>query len=200
MVISLLLVLFGGITSFAFRNRRKLEKHNELISESMGRHKATLDKVADGIITCNEGGLIETINQAALQLFGYLPQEIIGQSLTRLLPELQASVVTLPVISASNEPKDAAVTRHEVSGFRKGGASFLAEVAISHVYLVKHFLFTLVVRDITERKRIEAALIEKDINEKQRPAIALINCAARMCNLSCYSHHIHRIVLVRSAP
>ncbi len=50
-----------------------------------------LQNVADGIVTIDEGGLIESFNRSAQRLFGYAEQEVIGQPLGLILaPEVDA--------------------------------------------------------------------------------------------------------------
>jgi CheY-like chemotaxis protein len=54
---------------------------NAALADSEARAQAVLQNVADGIVTADEGGLIESFNQSARRLFGYTEEEVIGQPL-----------------------------------------------------------------------------------------------------------------------
>ena len=51
------------------------------------RVNTVVDSVGEGIITINAEGMIETFNRAASQIFGYAPEEVVGTSIQRLMPE-----------------------------------------------------------------------------------------------------------------
>ena len=45
-----------------------------------------IDSAAAGIITIDDEGIVESVNSAAEKLFGYRPDEIVGQSVSLLMP------------------------------------------------------------------------------------------------------------------
>jgi two-component system, LuxR family, sensor kinase FixL len=55
--------------------------------ESESRLRAIIDNAIDGIITIDQRGLIETLNPAAAKIFGYSPEEVVGQNVKILMPE-----------------------------------------------------------------------------------------------------------------
>jgi PAS domain S-box-containing protein len=112
------------------------------------RIRAILDSALDSIITIDEHGVVETYNPAAAQMFGYNAEDVIGQSLHRLVPALQ-SVETYLMGS-----------RREVMGQRQDGTAFPMELAVSEMHLGQRRLAVGIVRDITEPKRAEEALIQ----------------------------------------
>ena len=57
------------------------------LQESEARLRAVVDTAVDGIITINAEGLIDTVNQAACRMFGFTAQELLGESVTVLMPE-----------------------------------------------------------------------------------------------------------------
>jgi two-component system, sensor histidine kinase and response regulator len=112
------------------------------------RIRAILDSALDGIITMDEHGVVETYNPAAAQMFGYGAEDVIGQNLHRLVPELQG--VETQLIGS----------RREVIGRRQDGTEFHMELAVSEMHLGQRRLAVGIVRDITEPKRAEEALIQ----------------------------------------
>jgi two-component system sensor kinase FixL len=51
------------------------------------RMRAIVNTVVDGIITIDVKGRVETLNPAAARMFGYSPEEVIGQNVNMLMPE-----------------------------------------------------------------------------------------------------------------
>ena len=112
------------------------------------RIRAILDSALDGIITMDEHGVVETYNPAAAQMFGYSAEDVIGQSLHCLVPDLQG--VETQLIGS----------RREVIGRRQDGTEFQMELAVSEMHLGQRRLSVGMVRDITEPKQAEETLIQ----------------------------------------
>ena len=123
------------------------------------RLRAILDAAVDGIITIDERGTIETVNPAAVRIFGYGPEEIIGRNVRMLMPEPYHSEHDgyLKRYLETGERRIIGIGR-EVEGLRKDGTAFPIELAVSEVYAGGRRIFTGIVRDITDRKRIEEEL------------------------------------------
>ncbi len=103
----------------------------------------------DAIISFNETQRIVLFNQGAEATFGYTATEVLGRRLDMLLPDYFAAAV------ATEE-------RCEMVGQRKDGDKFPAEAWISRLQVAGEHLVTVVLRDITERKRAEEALRESE--------------------------------------
>jgi two-component system sensor kinase len=136
---------------------RKLAE--EALRESETKTRTILDNAADGIITTDDRGVIESFNPAAAQIFGSASPEVIGQNIRLLIPRPylpeHESYHTQP------PPQDRlnVLSRgREVSGRRKNGEAFPLELAVSEVRLETKRMFVAVVRDITERKAAEEEL------------------------------------------
>lgn len=63
----------------------RLQVQDPLLT-SDARLRALLEAAVDGIISIDEGGLIQMINPAAERMFGYPAQDVIGQSVKLLMP------------------------------------------------------------------------------------------------------------------
>ena len=120
-----------------------------------------LNAVVDGIITADERGIIQMFNPAAESIFGYSAKEAIGNNLSILMPSEEARCHDghMEGYQRTGKAKIIGYGR-EVMGRRKGGALFPIDLAINEVQIDGKRFFTGVVRDITERKKAEHALID----------------------------------------
>ncbi len=127
------------------------------IVDRENRTRAILETVLDGIITIDDAGDIETINPAACRIFGYREDEAIGENVRILMPEPYRSGHDgyLRSYIETGEPKIIDSGR-EVVGQRKDGTTFPMELAVAPMMVGDRMMFTGVVRDISERKKIES--------------------------------------------
>ena len=123
--------------------------------------QAIFDAVADAIVTIDKDGHIQQWSSGAQRIFGYAPEEVIGANLTILMPEPHRSRHAGYVGSflKSRDPKIIGVGR-ELTAIRKDGLEFPIELTVSEVRSGEEAFFTGILRDITERKRVEAELIQ----------------------------------------
>jgi PAS domain S-box-containing protein len=113
---------------------------------------------ADAIVTVDDAQRIMNFNQGAEQIFGYCASEIIGKPLEVLLPERYRSVHEEHVrhFGQGRETARRMGHRQEIFGRRKNGEEFPAEASISRLVLPNgHTVYSAVLRDVTERKRLE---------------------------------------------
>lgn len=121
--------------------------------------RSILNTALDPIIVIDERGTIETFNPAAERSFGYTPTEIIGQNISSLMPEShrdQHNWYLKQFIETGRTQTSAKGI--EASALRKDGTEFPAEFGISEMTVDGRRKLTGVVRDISERKRNEAAI------------------------------------------
>lgn len=122
------------------------------------------------ILCVDAKGEIECTNQAADELFGYLPGELIGQKVEVLVPpSLRAAHVHHrdDFVSAPRARRMGA--QRELAAMRKDGSCFDAEI---HLHMVKTSEFTgtiAAISNVSERKQIDAALARSNL------ALMLIN-------------------------
>lgn len=116
---------------------------------------------ADGILTFNEEGIVESFNEAAGRIFGYDPNEVIGQNVSMLAPkpDRQRHHEHLAEYLNSSETRIAGPPR-EMMGKRKDGTLFPLEIAVSEVPLESGRVLTGIFRDIAERRRLESQLVQ----------------------------------------
>ncbi|MBB1521465.1 PAS domain S-box protein [Aquipseudomonas guryensis] len=118
--------------------------------------RTLLDNVIDAIVTIDEQGLIETFNQAAERVFGYPASEVQGRNVRMLMPEPDHSSHD-EYLQAYRQSGVARLigTVRELLGQRKNGEQFTLELAVSQITHQGQCRFIAVIRDISERKRIE---------------------------------------------
>ncbi|MBT5324781.1 MAG: PAS domain S-box protein [Gemmatimonadetes bacterium] len=123
--------------------------------------EAVVDNVIDGIITIDKRGHIQSFNRMAEGIFGYSAAEVIGQNVCLLMPDPYKSQHDAYMTSylSSGEEKIIGIGR-EVLGQRKDGQVFPIDLAVGEFRLGERRLFTGLIRDITERKRLEAQLVQ----------------------------------------
>ena len=144
----------GAIATFIDISERKA---TETVLKEQARHtQAILDHMVDGLITIDQRGTITSFNLAAERIFGYTPDEVLGQNVKMLMPNphRDAHDGYLHNYQATGVARVIGIGR-EVEGLRKNGSLFPMELAVSEVTRQGAPLYVGMVRDISERKRIE---------------------------------------------
>ncbi|MGE0432654.1 MAG: PAS domain S-box protein [Planctomycetota bacterium] len=117
------------------------------------RLKAILDTAVDAIITIDEDGTIESVNQATQRLFGYVADELLGRNVSMLMPPPWRAEHDgyLERYRGTGEKRIIGIGR-EVEARRKDGTVFPIDLAVSEFHLGGRRLFTGMIRDITDRR------------------------------------------------
>ncbi|MBF0371910.1 MAG: PAS domain S-box protein [Alphaproteobacteria bacterium] len=139
-----------------------LHQTTQALKQREERLRAIMNAVIDGIITTDERGVIETVNPAVEEIFGYPAAEVVGQNVTMLMAHEDAARHDGYLANHTSDRPSVIGVGRELVGRRKDGATFPLEIALSEVNLGKQRLFIGVVRDITRRKQGEQALRESE--------------------------------------
>jgi len=151
-------------TAHDIRDLKRIEKELE---ESKAQAQAILETTADGIITVDDGGCIVSFNKAASRIFGYSDDEIIGTNVNVLMPDMhKVNHNGFLQHYLDRKYEEAGGYRRELTGKQKDGTLFPMEVSVSEVQWNGHRLFTGVVNDISERRRLEKEILR--ISEEER--------------------------------
>lgn len=136
------------------------EHAEEALRRSESRFQGILEIADDAIISMDSSHRIVLFNQGAERVFGYGATEVIGKPLDFLLPQrfAHAHQAHVKEFARSGEVSRTMAQRREVFGRRKEGAEFPAEASISKLQLGEEMLFTVILRDVTERKEAAEAL------------------------------------------
>ncbi|WP_025899610.1 PAS domain S-box protein [Sneathiella glossodoripedis] len=145
-----------------------LERTRDLVKEVRERQIAEdqvnmiVQSAMEGIILAGSNGEILNFNPAAAQIFGYSQKEVMGQNLANLIPmEFDDGKPTSFIEYMNKVELGHDGTRGaEVISRRSDGEKFVMELAISHFKEQNQNFFTIIVRDISERKEAEKRLRE----------------------------------------
>jgi PAS domain S-box-containing protein len=129
--------------------------------QSEEKLRSVTELALDAIVTADAAGVIRSWNRAAESIFGYQPDEAIGQPLELIIPERfrDAHRDGIRRVSGGGESRVIGKTV-EVAGLRKDGREIPIELSLSRWTHEDHGYYTGIIRDISERKAAEAQLKE----------------------------------------
>nr|WP_228056384.1 PAS domain S-box protein [Microcoleus sp. LEGE 07076] len=159
----------------------ELRKREAGLEESKTRIQAVVDNAADGIITLDERGNIESFNRAAENIFGRSTNRTIGSNLRGLIaqPPRDISAADYSVEYFMLNPHAKLNTyQQETVGVRSDGTKFPMELAISEMRLANQRLFIAICRDVRGRKQTEETL------RKQAQMLDLANDTIALLDLN----------------
>jgi two-component system sensor kinase FixL len=122
---------------------------------------ALLDATVDAMIIINYQGQIEVFNNAATQMFGYQLDEVVGKNVSMLMPApyKRAHDGYLEHYVRTKQAKIIGIGR-EVQGQKKNGELFPIELSVGEVKQASHQQFVGIIRDISERVKVQADLAQ----------------------------------------
>ncbi|MEQ8786571.1 MAG: PAS domain S-box protein, partial [Pirellulaceae bacterium] len=140
----------AALTAVAERNaidrvRREREEHTRAIVDTLG----------EGVLTTRSNGRIESVNRAALGMFGYRSEEIVGRNISLLIPTL--GLDDTPT-DRSRSPSRS--NRREFEGRRRDGSPLPVQITLGEFTGCGRRTLTAVVHDLTERKQLECELVQ----------------------------------------
>jgi PAS domain S-box-containing protein len=97
------------------------------------RIRSVVESVADGLLTLDEGGAIESFNPAAAAMFGYAPDEVVGRHVDVLIP----------------------ASLQQEHGLHKDGSRFPVHVSMREMCFEHKRMFVAIVRDVSAHKHAE---------------------------------------------
>jgi len=139
--------------------RTRQEAENEA-RNAQARNDAILDVALDCVILIDESGRIAQFNPAAERTFGYTAAEAVGADLVESIFPADRRQPVREAMASYLATGDTAILnrRLELTAMRQNGEAFSVEIAIAPISTDCGKMFAAYVRDITERKRIEAEL------------------------------------------
>jgi PAS domain S-box-containing protein len=151
------LEITNGILILEVDDRRQTEQQ---LRESQARQAAIIDSAMDAIITIDADQRILVFNSSAEMVFKCTAKEALGSSLERFVPlhlrrRLDEHLKTLKRTSTIRRERG---SFGDLTGLRADGEEFPIEASISQIEANGQQLYTLILRDITERKQAEEAL------------------------------------------
>ena len=180
----------GSIAKAVWAIDRERSTALDAAARDAARWLAIIDTATEGIVTIAANGSIETLNDAALRLFGYAASELVGRNVSMLMPQpfQREHDGYLHRYLTTGEKRIIGIGR-EVIGLRKDGHEFPIDLSVGEGTANGRRFFTAVIRDITARKDLQSKLTQSErlaaigelaagvAHEINNPINTVINCA-----------------------
>ncbi|MDP3310838.1 MAG: PAS domain S-box protein, partial [Polaromonas sp.] len=171
-----LLILAGGLVSLSvlawavwmiLRAQAVSRRVQAQLADSEAMSRAITESMAEGVVTATQNGVIVSANSAARTLFGYRLESLMGQDVAMLLPPRYRSGFTAFFSALAERPRGFREAGTQVRGQRQDGTEFPVNVSFGDVTVGGRRLFTAIIRDVTESKRISEALRASEAQLRQ---------------------------------
>ncbi len=158
----------GGGTVLLRLDITDLKRAEERLRESEERYRSFVDTANDAIISIDDDARIIAWNKGAERIFGYTEEDMVGATLDQLMPGdlygLHVAGVQRASVDGEHKYAEKSV---ELRGLRKDGSDFPLELSLSHWSVEDKIFFSVIIRDITEKKEeAEALQRAKEDNER----------------------------------
>lgn len=128
--------------------------------ESDAFFRTLLDSAPDAMIIVDHAGTIVIVNGQTEKMFGYGREELLGSAIESLLPE---RIQKMHIGHREGFAKDPSIrpmgVGRDLIAKRKDGSEFPVEISLSPVPTTNGTFVSSVIRDVTDRKRMEAEII-----------------------------------------
>lgn len=139
-------------------SRRDLQFDQKIVAETL-LSSSILEAIPDAVAAVNQQGVIIQVNSQAEAMFGYTRDELIGQRVETLVPERHRGQHNTHREHFHQQPKIRRMgSGLDLYGRRRDGAEFPVEISLSPVSTGNGSVVLSVIRDISDRKRIEEEL------------------------------------------
>lgn len=139
--------------------RQSAEKSTRKAEENELRVSSILNAVQDAIITINHKGIIESINPATENMFGYKSIELINQNISFIVPEPHKNQHDNYITNYIEHGTIRDISKPiEQIAYRKDGSTFIMELFINTIVFSNEKKIIGVIKDVTERKQWEVEL------------------------------------------
>ncbi|MCP5380941.1 MAG: PAS domain S-box protein [Kordiimonadaceae bacterium] len=169
----ILLTAFAMISLFLYII--KLDNHSHKLfhelETSEAKFREMINSSGDAIITISSKGAIETFNKKAQNLFGYNPEEIISKNVNILMPPEERVKHDYYLNNAKIFAPKVIAQPRGLFGYHKNGSNFPIELNIAPYNAQGSKKYIGIIRDITERKILEASLLEEKRNAERASSI-----------------------------
>jgi two-component system CheB/CheR fusion protein len=157
--------VLGGLVGVALYAGRKME----LLRESEKRFRSLVKAATDAVICVDDRGNVILWNDGAQSIFGYSAAEMLGKPVTTVVPQRARKAHHERTDQLASGDAPGVVGGHiEGTGLRKDGTELPIEISLSQWETEGRAFITVIVRDITVRKRLEKGILEASVKEQQR--------------------------------
>lgn len=138
----------------------ELKNTSDALHQSEERFRSVIEASNDAMIEINSGGLITLFNKAAEKIFGYSREEVLGSSISCIIPEKYRESHEHYIhefFDAGIQPR-VIHQIHELEAVRKNGEKFHIDISLSLGSSGQEPFILVVIRDISRRKSLEEQL------------------------------------------
>jgi PAS domain S-box-containing protein len=133
------------------------------------KFRQLLESAPDAFVIADNKGRIQLVNKRTEELFGYSRRELAGRSVEMLVPEQHRNGHMAELATYLADPQPRVVGSAEDFRLRRSdGGVVPVEVSLSPLWIGEEMLVSAAVRDVTERRRIEAGLVRAHAELEQR--------------------------------
>jgi PAS domain S-box-containing protein len=143
--------------------------------QAEAKFRGLLESAPDGIVVVDRAGSIVIVNSQTERIFGFPRDELIGKPVELLMPDRfrELHIAHRNGFFASPKTRPMGSVSMSLTGRRRNGSEFPVEISLSPIQTEEGLLVTAAVRDITERKKIEATF--RSFIEAAPDAIVIVN-------------------------
>jgi len=152
------------IVQATLRDITASKKAAEALKESEERHRSIVDTATDAIITVDSDGRIVFWNPGAERIFNYSKEEALYESLSMIIPKEHRGSGDIDILHQIISMGKVIGNRVELMGIRKGEEKFPMELSLGTWFSKETPFFTLIIRDISDRKKLESSLLKEKLN------------------------------------
>lgn len=131
------------------------------VKKELARINAVLGFLAEAVVSVDERGVVESLNPAAEKMFGYEFQEVVGEGLALLIPEIGADSPAGVLAQASARRKNSSPESWETTGRNRHGMLFPVAISVSRLQQGGGTSFIAIIHDESERKKTETLIMEQ---------------------------------------
>jgi len=136
---------------------QQVAQRTQELRESEERFRSVSQTANDAIITIDEQGLVVSWNMSASKMFGYDEKEMLGNTLSRIMPERYRTdhEAAIQRLSSDSETRHKLRITMEREGLHNDGQVFPIELSLSSWISGGKYFYSGILRDISERKQAE---------------------------------------------
>ncbi len=165
---TLFVLMTGERTNRVLRKARdelesRVEERTKDLSKANEETSLILENATDGILTIDDEQILVRFNPACEEMWGYSAEEVLGKSLTMLIPEYARK----DHLGNVHKFRDSHTTDIHMEnrglklfGLTKGGVVFPSEVGISMSEVHGEKYYSAFIKDITQREKAEKEILE----------------------------------------
>lgn len=154
----------GDVTGVAFSAYNTSARRNaeSKLAQREAQLAGIIDSAMDAIITIDSNHRIVLFNGTAEQVFGISAAEVLGETLDRFMPAEANRIHDQHIITFATTGVTRRSMAHPsvVDAIRADGSRFPIEATISQIEVAGQHFFTVILRDLSERRQLEAQLMQ----------------------------------------